>query len=275
MSNQVLLVTVSDTDRFVIRLNQSSHISNFEKEAWCISQAHQAGIPVPTIVRTGLEGDYAYSIARFIPGSSAITRSHDRLRIWKKIGKYARLLNDIALTGNIGTESARHFHETWRDLVNEDLKLSLSLDHWVNAGIVSSTQFEKLQKLLTTVLEIQAPQGICQIDIGPDNALICFDDYEKIYLIDLELTVVAPVPHYQFACVARTWGFSSDIMKEFIAGYGISAEGMRQISIDLKNLIALRAMRVAGRAWQKKAADFDQAVAKAVPAIKEVLKNAG
>lgn len=72
------------------------------------------------------------------------------------------------------------------------------------------------------------------------------NDYEKMSLLDLELTAFAPSPHYQISCVARTLGLESDLMTEFINGYGLSKDEYLNLLPELKLLTTLGCMRGVG-----------------------------
>lgn len=251
MSNEVVIVSTSDR-RFVVRLNDAPHLRTFEKETWCLEHCHQRGILVPRVLATGIEGGRAYSLAHFIEGSCTIRAEIDRLRVWKTLGLYASKLNGIHIDlADNDSESTKWFNQSWEDVVAEEIELSFGDEYWELSGVLTNEQLLRLKIGLESLAGIKAPLGVCQIDMCCENALIRNSNYDEIYLLDLELTTAAPVPHYQLACVARTWGLTSDIMKAFRAGYGLSDSAFGEIMQDLQRLTVLRTMRQAGRARQK------------------------
>src|SRR5689334_11788785 len=57
----------------IVRLNQLDHLDSYRKEQWCLRQAAQHGIPVPTVLAVGTAADRAFMIQAAIPGVSGAT----------------------------------------------------------------------------------------------------------------------------------------------------------------------------------------------------------
>lgn len=243
MCNEVTVVSTA-SGRFVVRTNQESHLSRYQREGWCLERAHEAGIPVPRVISCGVESGRAYSVAAYIEESSAIGEHHDQLAVWKALGSHAARLNQVPLVGEHGAQgAAQHFELSWGRTIRPELEMVFRDDYWTETGILTEAQSRKLQTDLYRCSEIDAPLGICQWDIGPDNSRIRNNNDKDIVLLDLEWVVVAPVPHYQLACVATPCGLSSKTMDAFVSGYGLSKAEFNDLLPDLKRLMVLRSMR--------------------------------
>ena len=239
MSNEVIVVTTPE-GRLVVRLNKPGHLPRFEKEAWCLEQAHAAGVLVPRVLAYGAASGHSYSIASYIEGSSRIDQHCEILRVWEVIGAQAAKLNRIHVSG-YGTEMLAPgcFQATWPHMLSGQLTTAFRDSVLEEYGMLSARQVAALQAELEKSAEIKAPAGICVWDIGPDNARIRGNDYREIYLLDFEFALAAPVPHYQLACVAKPRGLFSEEMAAFTLGYGISSEHLEELLPDLKRLVVL------------------------------------
>lgn len=239
----VAIVETSDA-RFVVRLKSASQLSNFEKESWCLEEAHQRGIPVPRAISTGIVGERAYSLAHFVKESMPIPYDGNRLAVWRKLGSYAAKLNEIPVMG-FGSRmiSEGHFElATWEQMLSPQLETAFCDDFWIKSGILKDHQEIRLRQSLSELASLQASSGVCQWDICCENALIRNGNFEDVVLLDLEQAEAAPTPYYQLSSVAKTRGFYSEETQAFIAGYGISEYDLERMLPDLKRLSVLQTM---------------------------------
>ncbi len=243
MSNKVLIVSTT-SGRLVVRTNSVGHLPKYQKEAWCLRKAHDVGIPVPLVIACGSTAGLSYSISRYIEESLPIDERFDHQRVWTVLGGYAARLNSIPITG-CGSEmlSAGRFKHSWEQELGAELAIVFRDDFWRQSGLLSATQVSEVRREIENCALIQANSGVCHWDIGLNNARIRHYNYADIFLLDLEFSLAAPVPHYQLACVAQPHGASSPEMKAFTAGYGIPDETLAEISPDLERLVVLKCMR--------------------------------
>ena len=156
-------------------------------------------------------------MAHFIPDSLPITETVDHIRVWRTLGYYARSLNHIAPPER-GSEAASLFPATWEQQVNDDVALIFKDDLWLAQGLLSSGQQDALRRYLLECARSTAPQGVCQFDLTTANAVICNNDYERVYLLDLESANIAPVPYYQLGCIAAEKGPEAASTRAFFEG---------------------------------------------------------
>src|SRR4051794_5423042 len=110
------------TAPLIVRLNQLEHLATYQKEHWCLLQAAQHGIPVPTILAVGTAADRAYMIQAAIPGTSGATADVDASQVWRRLGAYAARANQIPVQGYGGVmdpDQPGAFTSTWKQLIDE------------------------------------------------------------------------------------------------------------------------------------------------------------
>ena len=244
MSAQVIVANTSD-GRFVVRLQDSKWLANFQKEAWCLEQAHENGIPVPRVIEVGIEGTQAFSLARFVEDTSPIHSGFNRLRVWEKLGAYAKKLNDVQVVG-FGPEMTapgRFARATWQDMLSPEIQFVFRDDLWERRGILSKQQSSVLRRSFESCYLLEGKPGICQWDMCCENALIRNGSPDDVILLDLDQAVSVLTPHYQLAYVAKPWGLESEIMGSFLRGYGMTRDEYAEILPEVRQLVALQSMR--------------------------------
>lgn len=243
-TNEVIVVTTA-VGRLVVRLNALAHLSNFVKEAWCLQEAKKRGVLVPTVIQCGVHLQHSYSVAHFLEGCRNIESGDDRGRVWQRLGSYAASINRIPISGcGSHMSSAGHFSATWPEIVVQDIESAFRDDFWRSRRGLTSKENALLRNELESVSQIEAPIGICLTDLSCENTMIYRDNYDELYLIDLEWAVTAPVPQYQFAYAAKYFGLSD----AFCRGYGITSNELSDISSEVMRLTVLAAMKAAQEA---------------------------
>ena len=88
--------------------------------------------------------------------------------------------------------------------------------------------------------------GLIHIDLGEWNILLGEGGVDDLYIIDWDLTVAGPVPHYQLAC---TWCNTPnvDAYDAFAAGYGLDKAALDGMQEDVTALIVLELL--SGLRW--------------------------
>ena len=268
MNNAVTLATTAG-GRFVVRTNVESHLFRFQREAWCYKQLEGSPVLTPTVLGCGLHDRHSYSVARFIVDSRPIAETVDQLRVWRILGSYARFLNQITPPER-GTEAASYFPTTWEQQVLADVELVFKTDLWLAHDLLSESQQDAVRTYLLDCASSSTPRGICQFDLTTANAVICNNDYERVYLLDLEWANVGPVPHYQLGCIAAEKGLESDITRAFFEGYGTD---ITQPSPELERLTLYRLMRATAWARDRQPNLLSENIARTRPTLERVLKR--
>ncbi len=268
-NNSVTLATTTE-GRFVVRTNVESHLFRFERESWLFKQLENTPVLTPTVLGCGVINNHSYSVAHFIKENSPIHSDIDEKRVWKTLGSYANVLNKIAVS-LIDDDSRAHeyFPVRWKEQVQSDHKLIFQDDFWVKKGILTSEKNQQIQRYLEGAFNLNIPHGVCQFDMTPANALICDSDYDRIYLIDLEWANIAPVPHYQLACIAAEKGPQSEASKSYFRGYGLTDRRMEEIAPDLHLLTLHRLMRATAWARDRRPELLEENINRTQPLLDE------
>lgn len=244
MNNAVSVATTTQ-GRFVIRTNVQSHLFRFQREAWCYRQLQGTSVLTPIVLDCGIHDSYSYSVAEFITDSAPITKDVDQLRVWRTLGLYARLLNRIPPPQD-DTDATSHFPVTWEQQVLDDVEVIFKDDFWLAHDLLTPSTQAAARSYLFDCISPGTPRGICQFDLTVANAVICNNDYERVYLLDLEWANIGPVPDYQLGCIAADKGLESDITRAFFEGYGVE---VCQASARIEQFTLYRLMRAT--AWAR------------------------
>lgn len=267
--NNAVSVATTRRGRFVVRTNVEPHLFRFQREAWCYQQLQGTPVLTPTVLGCGLCDGYSYSVAEFIAESAPISERVDQLRVWRTLGFYARLLNQIP-PPRIGTEAASYFPATWEQQVLDDVALIFKDDLWLTNGLLSSSAQDRAREYLLDCGSSGAPLGICQFDLTTANAVICNGDYERVYLLDLESANVAPVPDYQLGCIAAEKGLESDVTRVFFEGYGVD---IGAVSPRIEQFTLYRLMRATAWARDRQPSLLGENIARTQPLLKRILER--
>lgn len=244
MSSDVLVAQTRD-GRFVVRTRDSDWLPQFKKEAWCLKEAHARGVPVPLAIDCGRENGRAYSLARFVEGGKTIDASVDRLKVWEKLGCYARALNEIPVSG-FGPEMTANgcfSKSTWKEMIQPEIDIVFRDDIWERRGILTAEQVKRVKELVSECLSLNGKPGVCQWDMCCENALIRNNNVNDIVLLDLDQITSVLIPHYQVAYVAKGWGLESGIMTAFLRGYGMGDSAFESAVPIVKRNLVLQSMR--------------------------------
>lgn len=263
-------VTVANTaeGRFVVRTNVESHLFRYQREAWCYEQLKGAPVLTPTVLGCGIEDGHAYLVSRFITDSSRIDDTIDHIRVWRILGSYARLLNQVA-PPEIGSEASAYFPVLWERQVLDDVALIFKDDLWLKHGLLSARQNDTTRNYLLDCASLEGRLGICQYDLTTANAVICNNDYERVFVLDLESANVAPVPYYQLGCIAAWNGIESESTRAFFEGYGVDNVS----EPELERFTLYRLMRATAWARDRYPSLLSENIARTRPVLERVLKR--
>ena len=231
-----------DQGVFVVRLRPTEELDhNYVKEAWCLERAAQVGILAPTVRAYGEIGPYSYNVEDFIPGLPGDSEGVDVLKVWERLGDYAAKANGIAVVGyghRMSVSNPGEFLDSWEEFISVLFNQAFRDDYWIDAGLFPARYIEVLKGILERCCYVRAPAGVCHIDIGEWNTILRDGSLEALYLLDWDLAVAGPVPHYQ---VARGWvnATNLDAFEAFTRGYGLTQSDLEDMHEDVAALIVL------------------------------------
>jgi hypothetical protein len=264
--NNAVTIATTPHGQFVVRTNSDSHLFRYQREAWCYEQLQAAHVPTPTVVSCGLRAGCSYSVATYIANSKPIGEDLDRLRVWHTLGSYARRLNQIA-PPSAESVAATYFPQAWKEQLVADVDLIFRNDFWIDRNLLSPSQQDQTRSLLLDCASITAPLGVCNFDLTLANAVISNSDYNSMYLLDLEYVNIAPVPHYQLACVAANEGQYSESTRAFYDGYGLDTPTLDTLAPTIARFTLLRLMRATAWARDRFPALLEENLARTAPLL--------
>jgi hypothetical protein len=270
--NNSVTVAHTPSGRFVVRTNVESHLFRYQREAWCFTQLESTPILTPQVLGCGIVDAHSYSVAPFIEGSKPIGDEIEQLRVWKTLGRYAAFLNAVR-PPEVGSNESAYFPADWKQQVVSDVGLMFKDNFWLNRGLLSADQQERVRDYLVGASGVPVNHGVCMFDLTIANAVICDSDYDRIFLLDLEAANIAPVPFYQLACIAADRGPESKETEAFFEGYGIDSREAGRISEELNLFTLYRLMRATAWARDRYPALLEENIQRTRAVLESTLKR--
>lgn len=237
LSNFVFLIQHAEGD-FVVRIGQSpGKINAYIKEQWAVAKAREAGVPTPQILEVGNEAiPSPYMILQQVRGQAA-TYHPERLAIVREMGHYAALINSIPTSGfgHVFDWSSNQLsrHETWNDFLYEELQLEARLGILKKCKMLAPSKLKQLRLILEKGSGRKPVPALNHGDVRLKNVLV--DKSGKITaLIDWEDCMSNLTPHWELSLALHD--LSIDEKLEFLAGYGLPDEKVREIAPLVKAL---------------------------------------
>jgi fructosamine-3-kinase len=220
--NQVYRVTTATTD-YVFRLNKPSYIEEFRKEWYCYKEVAKHGIPTPKLYKHGTTVEYAYEIIGYV----APKKSFDKIKVWEKLGEYARACSQIKLLPERATDTAEHAALHFCDkYLAYDIGEMTSTDFLLNGKVYSSAQQQKILGKLKQIQDIKFEFGLVHGDINWGNFVV--DKENIVYLIDWGSADIDLIPQLEILLVYKLWIVNKRINQEqfnaFLKGIGGGTE---------------------------------------------------
>jgi tRNA A-37 threonylcarbamoyl transferase component Bud32 len=237
--NRVYYVRCSDAE-LVIRLNESTSLDRFQKEAWCLDQARCLGIPSPHVVTFGVIEQVAYMVLDYIRGVQA-TAIPDRVAVWSTLGAYAKRFHSLPIEGFGETLSAPGvFDGQWQTYLGENLASMSPEADLVMRGILSPSQARELSQDLEYLRHECFQFGLVHGDISLKNVLV---SGEEVFLIDWGCAEAAIVPHHELIALKQNAVVPSgrDFVS-FLQGYGMTREVYEGLMPDVRRLEKVQAL---------------------------------
>lgn len=242
--NQVFRVR-GEGNHVIIRVNNDHRaLINYHKEAWCLMQAIQQGIPSPRVLNIGRMDGCAYMIQSFVEGKYGEDLSLDRPFIWRCLGQYVALIGAIKVEGfgeNLSDFRTGRFDDTWSRYLQYNIDSLTSADRLIELGVITNAQSEFVRNLFEQLQNYPLNVGLSHGDVSLKNTVI--SPGETVYLLDWGSAEVFPfgdilqVLKGHITQDKPTW-------KEYLAfveGLGIDQAGYRAQEWLVHTLLVLRA----------------------------------
>lgn len=226
---------------FIVRLSfEPSKIKDFLKEQWSIARAREVGVPVPEVLEVGADVvETPFMIARKVPGEAA-TDHHDRMDTLRELGRYAALIHSIP-TRSFGrtfdwSSNQLSRQETWKEFLHEELGMDKRLDFLEEHEILGKRQLKHLRETFEDIENFDHKPVLNHGDLRLKNVMV--DEHGAIQaVIDWENCTSNIAPYWDLSVALHD--LSIDAKQEFLVGYGMSEEDIREAAPFIKALNVL------------------------------------
>ncbi|MFA6547982.1 MAG: phosphotransferase [Candidatus Magasanikbacteria bacterium] len=237
---------VDGESKIVIKLSKPDFeykaFSDYKKESWCLTKAHELDIPSPKVLKLGQHNGRAFLIESYIDGSpvallddSSTFSEEEKLKVWNKLGKYTKRINSVPVVGwgeNLVGDGV--FDGSWEKHIQYNIKSLNEDDILLQMEVLDKQLSKKIKQLFQSLCDKKFIFGLCHSDMALRNSMIGKDG--EVYLLDWGSARAEIVPHYELNEILRASKPNEETLKAFLDGYGISQEQFEQMDLDLKIL---------------------------------------
>lgn len=277
MVNQVFIAETGDS-KVVIRMNnEPGSLDQFRKEAWCIEQATNHGIPGAKVLSLGSHNEWSFIVQTFLPGTHGADGGVDPAHTSYELGVYARKIHTIPVNGfgdRMDPNTPGHFNGSWDDYINYNINSLDSQDKLLELDVISPEHQRKVRSLFESFKGSTLNFGLNHGDISLKNSIIGSKD---VYLIDWGSAEVNVVPHLDLVGIMG-WAENSDHpsnidLGSFLQGYGLSENQFQSIENELRAFALLRDIDKLRWAIDRKPEKIDQFVIRARTSVEKALRT--
>jgi fructosamine-3-kinase len=237
--NDVFILDTAGS-QLIARVNEIGEIDRFKKEKWCIEEAMNAGILVPTVTAVGNNADYAYLLESYIKGSRA-DKLEDASGVWSRIGQYAKNIHSINVKGfGENLENITHGnHDEWNKYLGDNLDALENGDKALTeASHLTATDIETLLGWLKELKDKDFQFGLSHGDLSLKNVIV--SENGDVNLIDWGAAEAQVVPHYDLGVILEdSLRDDSEDFGHVLQGYEMTYDEYLNIKPDLLTIMLL------------------------------------
>jgi aminoglycoside phosphotransferase (APT) family kinase protein len=232
--------------KVVIRMSDRGEaLDEYNKEAWCIEQAAAKGIPVPSVLGIGQCEGNAYIIESYIAGDDGIQSPTLKLRIWRELGKYARLIHSIGVQGfgaRLSEITRGNAQESWVRYLEYNIENLTENDPLIKRKVLTRLQSKLIRNIFADLRRHEFTFGLIHGDLSLRNTIV--DKCGRVHLLDWGSAEAGIVPHHDLVEMLMMNMISGDPedaqIRAFLDGYEISQAEFKQMMPQLESLLVLR-----------------------------------
>jgi fructosamine-3-kinase len=237
--NRSFLVTTGTT-RVVARINEFGELPRFQKEAWAITQASTAGVPVPNVVGVGNDQELSYIIESYIDGRRGdVIPSAERPAMWREIGRLLKRIHTVSVAG-FGEDFADMTSggaTNWERYLDYNLSALTPADPLLARGFLTTSDQDKLRRSFEGLRGLPRHFGLSHGDVSPSNVI---EGNGGLHVIDWGEANAHFVPHFDLGIILEdSLDSSSPEFGQLLEGYGLDEAAFRALVPDV---IALRTL---------------------------------
>lgn len=232
----------------VIRMSDRREaLDEYTKEAWCIERAAGNGIPVPSVLSIGRCEANAYIIESYVAGDDRVQSSTLKLRIWRELGKYARLIHSIGVQGfgaRLSEITQGNPQESWRRYLEYNIESLTENDPLIQRRVLTRLQSKLIRDFFADLRRHEFTFGLIHGDISLRNTIV--GKCGRVHLLDWGSAEGGIVPHHDLVEMLMMNMLAGDPedaqIRAFLDGYGMSQAEFKQMMPELESLLVLRTL---------------------------------
>ena len=244
--NKVFIVEAPNA-RLVVRMgDQNESLNEYKKEAWCIDKAAARSVPVATVLDVGVIDEHAYIIQTYIAGDDGRDSQFPRNHIWRQLGRYARLIHSIEVTGfglKLEDLTQGDARESWLEYLNYNIECLNENDELIKLKVMTQSQSEVIRAIFEDLKRKTFNFGLNHGDLSLKNVVV--DESGKVNLLDWGSAEASIVPHHDLIQMLKMNMLENEpddaAIQSFLDGYGISQSAFEHMRPTLQSLLLLRA----------------------------------
>ncbi len=218
-------------------------LGEYRKESWCIKKSQELGVLTPDILEVSQLDSRAYQIQTFVEGTpgadidgTSILSQEDQLKVWHKLGEYAKKIHSIKVTGYGETliDESGTFDGSWEKHVRYNINSLTEDDALRELGVLTAQDSEKILNIFTTLLEKKFIFSLCHNDIALRNTVL--SPAGEVYLLDWGTARAEIVPHCDFNEILIASTPDTETLAVFLKGYGMTMEDFEKIRREMLEL---------------------------------------
>jgi aminoglycoside phosphotransferase (APT) family kinase protein len=275
--NQVFIVTTAHA-KIVVRMSaRSEALTEYEKEAWCIARATRRGVSVPVVLTVGRWAEHAYMIQPYIAGHEGRDTTQPRAYLWRELGRYARLIHGIEVTGfGLALSDLTHgdARKSWLKYLDYNIKSLTADDELLKLNVLTSAQTKLIRSIFADLKKRDFNFGLNHGDLSLKNVIVEADG--KVCLLDWGSAEAGIVPQLDLIQLLKMNMLENDPtvaeLQEFVAGYGLTQVEFARLMPELESMLLLRAFDKLRWALDWNRPELDSFVAHARQAVARCLR---
>lgn len=240
--NQVYLVT-TQSKKIIFRLNTTSELKRFQKEAWCINAAIDKAVKVPTVFGVGSHEEISYMLFEYIEGLNGDSIRSSEI-LWLKLGNSLKTIHEINVSGlgeDLSDINSAEDNHNWEEYLDYNIRSLDDNDRLVKEGILDTKKQQSLKQIFERLMSKPFEFGLNHGDFSLANIIV--DQSDTPFIIDWGSAQGHIIPHHDLGVILEE--ILSEDSREFRAlleGYGLTSRDFLEIRDDVYDLRILEAV---------------------------------
>jgi aminoglycoside phosphotransferase (APT) family kinase protein len=244
--NEVFIVEALNHKVVVRMSDRGGALEEYDKEAWCIERASARGVLVPSVISVGRCEGTAYIIQSYIAGDEGRDSPAHKSKIWRALGKYAKLIHSIGAPGfglKLSEITQGDARKSWLRYLEYNIESLTANDPLIGLQVLTQPQSKIIKGVFANLKGREFTFGLNHGDISLKNTIV--DVRGRITLLDWGSAEAGIVPHHDLIQMLKMNMSEGDPDGEgigaFLDGYGISPASFERMMPELESLLVLRA----------------------------------